>query len=471
VKKIVAAVLVVAFTTPANAWEAQTTHAGLAEQAAAGSKLHERLVALGFAGGLYEELTVPPKDAPPLLEALSRYSPVQGFVPDQRGRQFAIGWLAAGAVLADSTPAWAVNHFFDPTTGEGASLETSFTERLTAAVRRQLGGSDVPERGRPAPDWIVADAGDNPLGVAGFLDQYAKAVRGASPGERSRAMAGALVAAGAVLHVLQDMGSPSHVRDDLRAHLARLGPARDDLGSRFERVAALAYGRLGVPSAAAIARPTLRAFFTDPDGKGLADLTATSWFSASTLPRPVRLGTGKERDVLPSRLAAALVKPAPALPSRMNLLAAATDDGATLDDAAGVCRARYRVDKGVLRFSSDDDCLLEQIDAILPQVVGYGAGLLDWLFRGELDATRDPGDAGKVIVVARSGLGAGTLEVLTEDARGVRSSAASHSVTAAKAGDPVATVAVPGGAAKVVVLFEGVDDTGAGLVAVGVLSE
>jgi len=470
VKKTILGALILALAAPAHAWEAQTTHAGLAEQAASGSTLHDRLVALGFAGGLYDELTVPPKDAPTLIEALSRYSPVHGFVPDNRGRQFAVGWLVAGAVLADSTPSWSVHHFFDPTTGEGASLETGFVERLTAAVQRQLGRADVPERGAAAPIWV--EAKENPFGLAGFIDQYAKAVRAPSPGERGRAMAGALVAAGAIVHVLQDMASPSHVRDDLRAHLARLGPARDDLGSRFERIAALAYGRLGVPSAAAIARPSLRAFFTDADGKGLADVTASSWFSASTLPRPVHLPTGSERDVLAERLTEALVKPAPALPSQLNLLVAATDDGATLDGATGVCLARYRVDHGVLRFSSDDDCLLEQVDAILPQAVGYGAGLLDWLFRGQLDATRDPGNGGQIIVVARTALGAGTLEVLTEDARGLRS-AVGQPVTITKAAkdDPIATVAVPATADKVYLLFQGVDGGGEALVAVGALAE
>ena len=202
-KKILAAVLIAALATPASAWEAQTTGAGLAEQAATSSKLHDRLVALGFTGGLYEELTVPPKDAPELIEALDRYSPSGGYVPDKRGRQFALGWLAAGAVLADSTTAWSVNHFFDPTTGKGASLETSFVERLTSSVRRTLGASDVPDRGMPAPDWV--NAKENTFNLAGFGDQYAKAVRGATPGERSRAMAGALVAAGAIVHVLQDL--------------------------------------------------------------------------------------------------------------------------------------------------------------------------------------------------------------------------------------------------------------------------
>lgn len=467
-RKLASLLLVAALAVPAHAWEAQTTHAGLTEQAALGSKLHDRLVALGFDGGLYEALTVPPADAPPLLEALARYSPSNGFVPDNRGRQFALGWLVAGAVLADSSPAWSVHHFFDPTTGRGASLEKTLVDRIRAAITGTLGRITVPSRGVPAPDWVTSP--DNPLGLAGFHDQLAKAVRAATPGERSRHLAGALVAAGAIVHVLEDMGSPSHVRDDLEAHLARLGPANDDLGSRFERVAALAYGRLGVPPAEPIARPTLRAFFTADDGKGLADVTASSWFSASTLPRDVEIGTAKDRAALPARLAAALVRPAPALPSRLNLLAAGTDDGTTLDGPGGVCRARYRAVKGTLRFTTDDECMLEQVEAILPQVVGYSAGLIDHLFRGELEVTRDPGAPGKLIVVARTGLGAGTIEVIGEDARGVRTAGAATPIQAAASGDPVATVDAPAGASRVLVLYTGVDATGEPLIAVGALA-
>ena len=53
----------------ASAWEPQTTQAGLAEQAAMASRLHKRLVQLGWAGGLFEPLTIPPADAPALAAA------------------------------------------------------------------------------------------------------------------------------------------------------------------------------------------------------------------------------------------------------------------------------------------------------------------------------------------------------------------------------------------------------------------
>ena len=67
--------LSIALAQPAAAWEPQTTHAGLAEQAALKSRLHKRLVSIGFGGGLFEPLTIPPADAPALTKALKLLSP------------------------------------------------------------------------------------------------------------------------------------------------------------------------------------------------------------------------------------------------------------------------------------------------------------------------------------------------------------------------------------------------------------
>ena len=135
----------------------------------------------------------------------------------------------------------------------------------------------------PAPDWLIAKT--NPFNLEQFLNQYAKAVSAATPGERSRYMAAALVAAGAMLHTLGDLGAPSRVRGDAAAHLDPLGAGPDDLGSRFERIAALTYGRLGVPAPSrTVSRSQLRDFFSTKDGGGLADEIARSYFSPNTLP-------------------------------------------------------------------------------------------------------------------------------------------------------------------------------------------
>ena len=437
--------------TPAGAWEAQTTHAGLAEQAALASRLHQRLEMLGFHGGLFEPLTIPPADAPALSTALHLLSPSQGSVPDTRGRQPALAWIAAGAALADLPAAHAANHFYDPQTNTGwVRPDRGLTDR----ARELLGRSALPERGVPAPDWVTAK--DNPFNLAGFIDQYAKAATASTPGERSRHMAAALIAAGAMLHTLGDLGSPARVRGDYTAQLEPLGGGPDDLGSRFERIAALAYGRLGAPPPSrTITRTHLRDYFTSKDGTGLADVISHGYFSPHTLPGSAKVGG----DAKP-----ALARAKPALPSRLNLMAASHDDGATVRNAAGTCLARYRVEHDIVSFSLDDDCMLEQVSAILPEVASYETGLLDFLLRGELAVT-----LGSDLAVTGKGFGAGTVEVLVEDERGVRTSIGEAQVAGTPAaGGDLARVPLPAHGVRVIAVYRGVDAVGEPLVAVGV---
>lgn len=448
-KRLAIAFALAVMPATASAWEPQTTHAGLAEQAALASRLHRRLVTLGFAGGLFEPLTIPPADAPALTTALKLLSPTHGSVPDARGRQVALAWLTAGAALADVPASQGANHFFDPATGAGWSAPDR--SGLTGLSDKLVGRGSLPGKGVPAPDWVTAK--DNPFNLEQFLNQYTKAVSAATPGERSRYMAAALVAAGAMLHTLGDLGAPSRVRGDAAAHLEPLGAGPDDLGSRLERIAALAYGRLGVPAPSrTVTRVHLRDYFTSKDGGGLADLIAKSYFSPNTLPEPTRVGA----ETKPR-----LVRPQPALPARLNLMAAGRDEGTTLHSPAGTCLARYRVDRNVLTFSLDDDCMLEELAQILPEVSAYEAGLLDFLLRGELTITA----AGQITVSAK-GLAAGSLEILVEDDRGVRTSIANLKTTG---DEQLAQVAAPAAGSRVVAVFRGNDAAGEPIVAVGAM--
>lgn len=438
----------------AAAWEPQTTHAGLAEQAALASRLHKRLVSLGFVGGLFEPLTIPPADAPALTTALKLLSPTHGSVPDARGRQSALAWLTAGAALADLPASQAANHFFDPATGQGWTPPST---GLSGTLARLVGQGAVPGKGIPAPDWLIAKT--NPFNLEQFQNQYAKAVTAATPGERSRSMAAALVAAGAMLHVLGDLGAPARVRGDAAAYLEPLGAGPDDLGSRLERIAALTYGRLGVPSPSrTVTRSHLRDFITSKDGGGLADVIARGYFSPGTLPEPTRVSD----DTRPR-----LRRPQPAVPARLNLMAAARDDGTTLRSPSGTCLARYRVEHDTLTFSIDDDCVLEQLAVILPEVAAYEAGLLDFLLRGELLLT--VADQITVSTGAETALGAGKLDVLVEDDRGVRTSIASVATQPGAAAAALTTVATPASGTRVVAVYRGVDAAGEPIVAVGAM--
>ena len=423
-KKTLATLLLsLVLASPAAAWEPQTTHAGLAEQAALKSRLHKRLVSIGFGGGLFEPLTIPPADAPALTKALKLLSPTHGSVPDGRGRQTALAWIAAGAALADVPAAHGANHFFDPRTRKGwEAPDRSLANGISDKFREAFGRASLPSKGVPAPQWVTDKA--NPFNVDNFLSQYVKAVSASTPGERSRHMAAALVAAGAIIHALGDLGAPSRVRNDAAAHFEQLGAGPDDLGSRFERIAALAYGRLGVPAPSrTITRTHLVEYFTSKAGDGLADITERTYFSANTLPAPSRVS----KDEKPK-----LARPLPVPPSRLNVMAANRDEGTTLRTKDGTCLARYRVQDDVLRFAVDDDCMLDQLSTILPEVAAYEAGLLDFLLRGELTLTA----GGQVAITGK---------------------------------DPV-QIATPTAGVRMVAVFRGTDAAGEPIVAVGALS-
>ena len=454
----VAVFTVVVLAHPAHAWEAATTHAGLAERSALSSSLHLRLVKqLGVKRGLFATLRVPPNDAAALFTLLRRMNPMHGYVPDGRGRLLALQWLIAGAVVADMPASRAANHYFDPVLRRGLSdaslARTPWFERLYRKVRR----AGVPRRGIPAPQWL--SHANNTMSIEGFVSQYRKAMSARTPGERERHLAGALLAAGALVHVLQDMGSPSHVRDDLAAHLTSVGNDELDLGSRFERIAALAYGRLGIPHVDKPVRATsLGDFFTNSSRTGLADITAASWFSHTTLPGSV--GAPERGGNLVARVNKALRRPRPVGPSRIDIPAAKTPRGRRYANAQGVCLARYRIARDRLTWSMDDDCVLEQLAVILPMVVNYGAGFIDWLFRGALEVNAD----GENLSIRTSGVTAkdGTVVAYWDDDRGVRAQYAERKIE-----KNVSIPKPPATAIRVAVLLVGRDAAGQPLVASG----
>ena len=179
----------------ALAWEPETTHAGLAETSAMDSKIHEQLnILFGEKAGLYAELGVPRKDAPEIFMILDKHSPSEGYTPDTRGIQTALSWLVAGAVLADTPKEFAKKHFFP----------ASFLKKKVRSSTQN------------ALAWLTDPK--NPMGGNQFYDQFKKAVISSSRLERQRHLAGALLAAGAIHHVVTDMASPSHVRADLDSH-------------------------------------------------------------------------------------------------------------------------------------------------------------------------------------------------------------------------------------------------------------
>ncbi len=428
--------LLLCFASTAQAWEGATTHAGLAEQSALASALHRALIErFGVTLGLFGELTITPERSPFWKRLTTLLSPSQSYTPDARGKMTALGWLVAGSVLADVPRESAVNHFLNPRSGKGLSDATLDQRQRPlgqkiASVFRETPPSD----GLPAVRWLFDD--ENSGGVAAFHRHMIAAVSAPRPATRDQELARALFAAGAILHVLADMGSPSHVRDDLGAHYDSLGPEPLDVGSRFERIASLAFGRLGIPEARQIeTRDAIEDYFVTRKRTGLADLTHRSWFSAYTLPRSF----SAPKDATPIL---ALVQKNLRYPEPGPHLELA--DNRIVSDK-GVCLADVNTSGDRYAFSLSDECVLEQLSVILPQVVGFGAGLLDTLFGRTLKVSSD------ATGVNVSGLSRGRLSVFWDDQNGQRTRYVSRDV----AGEDTLTVEpAPPAAVTVTALLE-----------------
>jgi len=108
--------------------------------------------------------------------------------------------IAEGAVREDDGDR-ALNHFFDPQE-EGKALRYPFGFTL----------------GDPSPDWTLEDRfeiGDQASSLSDARGLLHDALTGASAAERERALGATFEALGHVVHHLQDMAQPQHVRNDV----------------------------------------------------------------------------------------------------------------------------------------------------------------------------------------------------------------------------------------------------------------
>lgn len=433
------ALLLVLAASTAHAYHA-ATHAGLTERAALASSLHKRLIErLGRQLGLYETLGLDGDAHDPSTRELNRrlaqLDPEGGYAPE-RGKLTALGWLVAGAAVEGVPAERTRNHFYDPSRGRGLDEGGGVRERLQAAasgvgsVRGIFTGAGFDGSGMAAPEWLRA--GDNDWGVARFTTEMERAVAAPTPAERDGALARALLAAGAIVHLVEDAGDPTFVRDDYRVALAADG-------GPYEQFVIAEYGRVGVPEpgGAPVVKPRLGAFFHDADGSGLADRTQARFFSPGTLPDSGRYTRPQTApNALPIGYASGAV---PHL-------------------------ARYQATPRGLVWSLDERCFADYARALLPETARYAAGALELLFRGRLEV--DARGGGGTVSVHDVALGRGSFSVYADVGDAPRRLVRTHKLRGAADGDVIAEIALPAGARRVAVVFNGVDGAGEPLVIV-----
>jgi hypothetical protein len=478
------AALLAAGGGPARAYDPATTHAGLTERAVMASRLHRVLTRqLSRPLGLFEPIVLQSSDVPPaevrvLAGRLAALDPAGGYRPDPDGAASALSWVIAGTVIA-ATPAERGQHlFYDPTRGSGLSQAggtTQFGQGLrqlidTGGIRALATGTNFNLTGRPATEWLLAP--ENDVGLPRFYEGMVAAIAGEQPGQRASALARALLALGGTLAVLEDAGEPAHVRNDFRrAYLETAGKGAWDRSSAFERFVADSYGRMGVPAPDhPVARPTVMAFITAGDGQGLADRTQRRFFSDGTLPEDAIVERETSAADVMRDARASLPYAYPRLP-RLELKAMgerryayvagpAPAGPGTAGEAQAQAPARRRLlaylrVPGRVRFFLDRAVYADTAAALLPEIVGYGAGLVDHLFRAELHLAVAGGTATVSVTGVSGHLRKGEVRIYAEDAKGTRKLV----TTAAAAGEPI-SASVPSGTRRLGAVLQGEDESG-----------
>lgn len=434
--------LCLAAALPARAYHA-ATHVGLTERAAFASSLHARLMQrFGRVLGLYEPLALDGNERDParreLMRRIAQLDPESGYTPD-RGRLSALGWLVAGSAIEGVPAARTRNHFYDPSRGrgldqvDGEALRTRLGAAATGvgSVRGVFTGTTFDGSGMSSLDWIRSP--DNEWGLQRFLDELERSAAAGTPAERDGALARALLAAGSIVHLVEDAGDPTYVRDDYRVALeADAGP--------YERFVVSEYGRVGVPDldGAPVAKPRLDALFHDGDGSGLADRTQARFFTPGTLPQSGRYGRPQ----------------------------AAPGDARTGYVAGDVPHlVRYERTPAGIRWWLDERCHADYARVLLPETARFAAGAIELLFRGRLEIAT--ADGSTTVTMHDLALRSGTVSVYADVGDGPRRLVRARKLLApAGDGEPIASVTLPAGVRRVAAVFRGLDAAGEPLVVV-----
>jgi hypothetical protein len=477
VASVVAAVAAAA--VPAFGYDPATTHAGLTERAVLASTLHRVLVhRLSRPLGVFEPVPLRLSDLPEaereaLTARLGALDPGTGYAPGPDGSASALAWVVAGSVVAE-VPAERAQHFFyDPSRGAGLTDPGGLVP-IGQGLRQMIDSGDGGFRGLatgtsfnmtglPSTAWLASDRND--VGLVTYYQELEAAVSGEDPGRRATALARALLALGGTLAVLEDAGDPAHVRNDFRgAYLGAGGTSPFDRGSPFEHFVAEKYGRMGVPTAAhPVSRPTVMAYITGADGEGLADRTQRRFFSDGSLPEDAVVDRATTPAEVMRDARASLPYGLPRLPhlalaalGRRSYAYAPGEDGKPAPtDGKGRRLFAYERVPGRVHFFLDDAVYADTARALLPEIGGYGAGLIDHLWRGELRLEVKDGTVEVALAGARGVVHGGQVRLYAEDAAGKRRAFAAVDPTT----DGV-SVAIPDGARRIAAVLRASDDAG-----------
>jgi|GEM_PF-3077547 len=273
--------------------------------------------------------------------------------------------IEAGSIVEDSIGRY-LFHFYDPQ-NDGNGLKTINTDALS---------------------WAHFDGG-NHYNYLDVLNYYSKSLTALSPEERLKYQAKLFVSTGMILHLLQDMFVPAHTRNDshiLKDHLELFLKSQGGFNTSEGVYSKNNNWRItdAVDTKSEIVTyNTFSEFF-----KKSAQTTATNFFSSDTIfyeeYQPLKYSLYKDHDVLLLSetyyytSANGLIDP--------NKLSIYVED--SFINALG----ENKDADDYIVYSDDNDAIdnnivIENAMNLLPKAVGASAGLIDFIFRGKMEAT------------------------------------------------------------------------------------
>jgi len=371
--------------------------------------------------------------------------------------KFISDWLKEGAFQEDEPDCRASNHFHNPLRTWTAS---HMTDRPWLIDFCCSGGEYPPENITANVTWATGYTAPGPdgekVGTGNLYDwdharQYyytylsGKDLEGSpvavTDAAREGYFAKSLTALGQVLHLLQDMAVPAHVRNDFRSHLDFSGILQESFtgpsdkrwyNERFEHFVKQHIDELLADiSGGDLDDPILTKFWDadaydpnapdptvslNPGSIGLAEFTNINFASKNTVftedypqdhehyhPYPRRASTNLDalldRNLMPKTVEAedGVVD--------TGLWLSKTTDGLTIEHFLKptyftlLLESLPEYEERLLfkTFIIDDACARNYAELLVPRAIGYSAGLLDYFFRGRIDVQKDENGSGYII--------------------------------------------------------------------------
>jgi hypothetical protein len=371
-------------------------------------------------------------------------------------------WLAQGSFDEDHHPCRAANHFHNPLlpwdqsqmSDDRNPLETPMAYAIAQGCAvvgwpstfRKSNVTWATGYKSPSPDgfkyMFLSSESPLPINWDTARESYYSALTSRSTASRDTNFATTFSALGHVLHLIQDMAVPAHVRNDFQSHLFAHGWGfRDNYFNRYEYHVMNNNGMINevTPEVPPVSNRRLTDFWdtntydgTNPSyriAQGLAEFTNANFFSDFTIPFA--------NPLIPVRPEHSFPQPGLDYYGNQYHLCNDTNVSGQIVQylSRSTCPTSGPIDhfltasllntrNGAANFFwTDDKVHRTYASELLPRAVGYSAGLLNYFFRGNVNLA-DPNPEstpGQYVIINKSSEDmTGTFSLYYDDSTGNR---------------------------------------------------